>query len=76
MKILDALLTHEQRKAGLNLHNDGVQIYLFRYGSCVKKWDADTVTVKDIQDEAAKQMGDDAVPQLMKCGGIEIRRGK
>ena len=72
MKILDSILSYEHRRRGLNLHNDGVLVYLFQNGNCIKKWPTDEVTVKEIHEEADKCLGGDAVEELLACGGIEI----
>lgn len=69
---MDNILSVEHRQRGLHLTEDEDFVTLFLNGSVCDRWNARTVTLKQIHDEADRYLTGDAVVELARVGGISF----
>jgi hypothetical protein len=73
ISVLDKLLTIEHHQRGLSLSEDDHIVYLIKNGHTIAIWSAQGATLEGIREEADKQLGGDAVQELIAIGGINIK---
>jgi hypothetical protein len=73
--LLDAILSKEHKAAGLKLEESEHFVYLKHkdYQDDIAVFSAHGVTISEIRKEADKYLTGDAIKELVKCGGIEIK---